>query len=270
MPDTSHDPTDSLYADPHIYDILHSPETASDYQGLRRIAREFTRGASNRQTWLEPACGSARYLRKAAGDGVRVMGFDIDGRMLDYARARLADLGIEAEARLVMASMEDFLGDGPARIPPASCDFAFNLINTFRHLGSEKAALAHLDQMRRALRPGGVYAVGLSRSAYGLEPPTEDIWEADRDGVGVRQIVSYIPPTRGARIERVISHLIITRPGMPDEHRDDTYALRSYNTKQWLALLERAGWKILGSRDEAGDPIEPVEPGYSIDVLSPG
>ncbi len=261
-----------LYADAMIYDILHTPGTASELDALERIAARSVRTSpaqskSDQQSWLEPACGSGRCVRLAASRGTPCVGFDLDEGMIAYANDRLARTDAEVDASAVVADMRTCVDDGA--IPEATFDFAFNTINSFRHLMSDRDAIAHLEQIARALRPGGVYAVGLSTTAFGLEFPSEDVWHAARGSVSITQTVQYIPPTGktgGARAERVLSHLMIERPS-GIEHRDSTYALRAYSLDQWLALIAESPLGLIEVTDDAGHPCDPGESGYRIYIL---
>ena len=78
-----------LYTDPAVYDILHARGTAAEVDGLERMAARVRSGRA-RQTWLEPACGTARYLRLAARRGRRTVGFDLSPVMIATPTARIA------------------------------------------------------------------------------------------------------------------------------------------------------------------------------------
>lgn len=261
------EPEVGLYADPVIYDTLHTPGTAEELDALERIAARTVRTPSSDQRWLEPACGSGRCVRLAAARGTPAIGFDLDADMVAYTNERLARAGLEGIAAAVVADMRTCVDQGP--IEPEAFDFAFNTINSFRHLMNDRDALAHLDQIARALTPGGVYAVGLSTAAYGLEFPIEDVWHAARGTLAITQTVQFIPPTGprgGSRVERVHSHLMIERP-TGSEHRDSTYALRTYSLEQWLELIDQSPLDLIHTTDHAGAPCEPDAPGYRIFVL---
>jgi SAM-dependent methyltransferase len=262
------------YDDPRLYDVLHTPGTAREVDGLELIAARFVRRpARGLGVWLEPACGSGRYLRVAAGRGRRVIGFDQSPAMVAYAVERARRLGLARRSRYFVGDMTDF---GP-RVKAGSVDFAFNPINTLRHLESDGAALAHLRCIKRALKPGGVYAVGLSLCAYGVEVPSEDVWRGSRGGLRVTQTVQYLPSAansgrrgnHGGRFERVISHLEV-RSGSRVWHVDSAYRLRGYNERQWRDLVARAGLRVLGVVDERGRDLPLAEPGYGVFVLGGG
>lgn len=246
-----------------MYDILHAPGTAAEVAGLERTILRWGPPARRALTILEPACGTGRYLRLLARRGHRVIGFDREERMVEYARGRLAAAGADT-ARVFRAEMTEFAKGVRGRV-----DAAFNLINTIRHLPSDRAMLAHLLEIRRVLAPGGVYLVGISLSAYGLEFPSEDVWRGRRGRVDVRQVVQFEPPaTARSRVERVYSHLVIRRGGR-EEHRDAAYSLRCYSERQWRGVLGRAGLSVRAVVDDRGRPIKPTAPGYAVWVLAP-
>lgn len=253
--------TVDAYAHPSLYDVLHTPGTAGEVDLMQRLARRFappTRGA-----WLEPACGTGRYLRVLAGRGLRSVGFDRDASMVAYAREGLRRRGFSRRCRLFEADMADFLDElGRERF-----DVAFNPVNTFRHLLRENEARRHLQQVRDALHPGGIYIVGISLCRYGEEEAIEDVWSARRGACSVRQIVQYIPPDRRGRREGVFSHLAIDRPS-GREHLDAHYELRSYDAAQWEALVRACGLQRRGAIDDLGRDVGDTVVNYQLEVLS--
>jgi len=243
------------------YDILHTPGTAEEVDGLERIAlRHVGTRARRGMRWLEPACGTGRFLRVVAGRGTPIIGIDLNPEMVAYARQRLERLGLGSLASVRQADMTNF------RVRAGSIDFAFNLINTIRHLPSDAAVLAHLACVRRALRPGGVYAVGLNYADPDLDQPCEDVWEARRGGVHVRQVVQFIPPGRGSRTEKAINHLVVTRPSGV-EHFDAPYTLRTHTRRQWERIVARSGFEPVAIVDEYGNQHRPGPNGYGIHIL---
>jgi len=254
-----------FYARPVVYDILHTPGTAAEVDLLDRIHARHGETLRRRPVWLEPACGTGRYLRVAAGRGARVIGFDRSAAMIEYARHRLQRLGLSRRSDLFVADMACFAH----RAGQARVDLAFNLVNTLRHLPSDSALLAHLADVARCLRPGGLYAVGISLSRYDREEPSEDLWEGRRGRCHVRQRVQYLPPGPGksqGRREQVISHLQIERPrGI--ERVDSTYWLRCYDETQWHRLLAGSALQHVVSLDDQGRLRGSRELAYQIELL---
>ncbi len=261
-----------LYADPSVYDILVTPGTAGDLDVLQRVARRWTSasrsgGGARRpraERWLEPACGTGRFLRVAAARGLRVTGFDASPRMIAYARASLERRGLGRRADVFVAGLTDFL----PRAPERAFDFAYVPDNTLRHLPDDRAALAHFAQMARALRRGGVYAVGLSLSRYGEEEPSEDVWTGARGRCRVHELVNYLPPERGSRRERVIIHLMIERP-RGAQHVDAAFDLRCWDERQWDALVRRSALRRVASLDAWGEPLAGRRLPYQLEILAP-
>lgn len=282
-----------FYASPAIYDILHTPGTAGEVAALERLARRFLSpqrapsvsdgSAPNNQrvhprstalTILEPACGTGRYLRVLASHGHAAIGFDRDPGMVDYAAARLAR---HRKAMVFQADMESFAHAGaPHGLAPSSLDLAFTPINSIRHLDSDGAVLAHFGQVARVLKPTGIYAVGISITAYGVEQPSEDIWRGTRGPCRVRQVVQYLPApgSRGPRarpddrLETVISHMTVRTP-RHTRHIDSTYTLRAYDLPQWERLIARSPLEIAAVVDESGRDLTPAPPGYAVFILRP-
>lgn len=261
--------TTDFYADPKVYDILHAPGTTGEVDALERIAAAFSPKALRRgATWLEPACGTARHLRILERRGKKVVGFDLEPAMVEYANSKL-ERRPKAQAPVFGARLDSFLEERPR----LRADFAFNLINTIRHARTDREMLEHLAGVARVLRPGGTYAVGISLSIYGVESPTEDVWSGSRGKTRVTQVVQYLPPGEGAkgkarRDETVISHLSITE-GRKARDLDSTYVLRTYSRSQWKALLAKSAMKVVGVVDQDGEPTEPATLGYAVYVLAP-
>jgi hypothetical protein len=166
--------------------------------------------------------------------------------------------------------MEDFTAAaGRAGIKKNSVDFAFNPVNTIRHLETDRAFVRHFDQMADLLKPGAVYVVGLSLIDYGNLIPEEDLWVTSRGRCQVSQLVNYLPPEPGtatARVETVISHLTVTRP-RGTEHFDDTYGLRTFDKKQWRNLVKRSRLGHAGSFDAFAEFLGNRTLNYQLEVL---
>jgi SAM-dependent methyltransferase len=259
------DETPSFYRDAAIYDILHGHGTAGDVDLVERVADRYAPGAPG--LWLEPACGSGRCLRLAAARGRSVIGFDLEPGMIAYARRRAERLGLADRSTYFVGDMRDFaLGRVPALLRAGSVGVAFNLINTIRHLPDDASMLAHLQQVARVLHRRGVYLVGLSLTAYGLEFPSEDVWSGARGRCRVTQVVNYEPATARQRVERVHSVLTVDRPS-GSEHRVSGFGLRAYSPAQWLGLLARSALEVAAEIDETGASFESAPPGYSLWVL---
>lgn len=265
-----------FYADPVVYDILHQPGTKEEVAYLERIINERLPRTLRNGAVLEPACGTGRVLLALARTRP-VVGFDLSGQMVEYARRRAARTGVAKKCSFFAADMRSFEGLWPDSAPRPVA-LACNLINSIRHLENDRDMLAHFAQVAAVLAPGGVYAVGIHISAYGDEPPTEDVWSGSRGKVRVTQVVNYIPPTNrrteAGRAERVISHMTISGEGgtgkagaKRDRHVDSSYALRAYDLPQWETLIGRSALRIDGITDSSGEDAQPDPMTYRVFLL---
>ena len=256
-----------LYADPMVYDILYTPGTAGEIGAFTQLEMQFApERILKGSLWFEPACGTGRYLRLAQDRGKRIAGFDLDEGQLDYARGRLE----VPPGALFQADMADFSAAArKSGLKPGSVDFAFNPVNSIRHIDSDQAMLAHFEQIADFLKPGAVYVVGLSITDYARLMSEEDLWQTARGRCKVSQLVNYLPPEPGttkARLEQVISHLTVERPNRT-EHFDDIYDLRTYDTKQWRDLIGKSRLNHAGSFDAFARPRAGRVLAYQLEVL---
>lgn len=253
----------SLYADPMLYDILHSPGTAQEVSVLEKVEACYAADSTAAgRLWFEPAAGTGRYLRVADGRGRRVVGFDRDPGQVAYARRRVP--------ASFVADMRDFADEAAKAGYAAECaDFAFQPVNSIRHLQTDADMLDHFAQMARILKPGAVYVVGISLTDYDWLCEDEDLWEGARGRCKVSQLVNYLPPVPGterARSETVISHLTVTRP-RGQEHFDDRYDLRTYDQQQWQDLIRSSALEHAGGFDAFGDRLGDRVLPYQLEVL---
>lgn len=178
-----------------------------------------------------------------------MVGLDLNPRMITFARAMVEQRRLNAH--LSVGDMTQVPTPDPS-IAPCGADFAFCLINSVRHLPTDAAMLAHLRSMFRAVRPGGVYCVGMGLTHYGAEFASEEVFSGSRAGVKVVQLAQFIPPEPGSRFEPIVNHLMVTT-GKREEHLDNSYRLRCYSGAQWAAVLARTDWEVAGVVDEEGN-----------------
>lgn len=223
----------SFYDYPALYDAIHLPDTPAEMAGMLAAARRHRRRLKD---LLEPACGTGRNLRFLRERGLRVAGYDLSVRALAFAKRR----GLSVSR----ASMTNHRAE-------AEFDAAFSLIGTFRHLRTDREALAHLRLTARALRPGGVYVIGLDLVDYDDCPPDEEGWEVLRRGRRLRHLYETIPPDRRSRRELVVNFVTVsTRAG--DRVLQDETRLRAYDLAQWRALIAGSGFRLAGTYDAGG------------------
>jgi SAM-dependent methyltransferase len=279
-----------LYLVPQLYDVVNTPGTASEVTALVRAARlhgalwPVDRGPPKGAEpgggiWLEPACGSGRYLRELLRRGHAVRGYDAGPRMVDYATGRLSRVTLPAVGPrppvhphfLLAVAGFTTPAENLRRLGPA--DVAFCPVNSLRHLRSDPEVLAHLEQIAGLLAPAGVYLVGMDLHHRG-RAIEEDVWRGRRGRLEVTQVVQYLPPRAASRRERVIIEMMADRP-RGREHHSFMYDLRTYTEQQWLALLNRSPLRRLAVCDARGRPVPPAGKraraarlSYQIEVLT--
>ncbi len=277
------DPGGGLYLSPVLYDVVNGPDTAREVTALERAAARFAARSGPGSVWLEPACGTGRYLRGLWRRGRHVAGYDPAAGMRAYATRRLAAMttphaatrrpGAKPPRRAIADAHFTTPAPDVARALGrlAAADVAICPVNSLRHLRDDPAALAHLAQVAALLRPGGVYLVGIDL-LHGDREPEEDVWEAARGPLRVQQVIQYLPPEDRRRREQVVVELVVTRPS-GTAHHGYTYDLRTYTARQWSRLVARSALRRVGVCDAAGREVPAAawdEPRpYQIEVLSP-
>lgn len=219
------------YDTPLYYDIIYDADTRKEADLLEHVfAKHATAGKTRRV--LEPACGSGRLAIEMAKRGWSVSGFDGSAKMLGFARERLAKLKLKA--RLWEDWMQSFEVPEVARYDLAHC-----LINTFRYLLSEQDARSFFQRVTAALRPGGLFVVGLHLTDYDRTTCEHERWVMDRKGVHVVCNTRTWPADRRTRIEKLRTRLAITHKGRT--HRQETvWEYRTYDAAQLKRLLKTA------------------------------
>ena len=122
-----------IYDFPKYYDLLFGADWRAEFDFLKACFRQHALRPVHRP--FEPACGTGRLLAKFAKAGYEVSGNDLNAKAVEFCNARLVRQGFAPTA--VVGDMTDF------RLR-RRVDAAFNTINSFRHLGSERTAEDHL------------------------------------------------------------------------------------------------------------------------------
>ncbi len=213
------------YETPLYYDIIFDADTDHEADFLVSAHERFGRSGGERV--LEPACGSGRLLSALADYGFGVTGFDLSEPMLEFARQRLAADG--HRGTLKQTRMESFRFR-------QKFDLAHCLVSTFKYLLTEAEAVSHLRCMADALKPGGVYVLGLHLTDYAVTKRNRERWVAQRDGVHVTCNIQGWPADRKSRTEQVRSRLVVEREGETKRY-ETCWTFRTYDLKQLKQLL---------------------------------
>ncbi len=250
----------NIYDYPTYYDLIFGADWAAEFKFLEAaFAKHVTpakkKGAkSGKPTQglrlLEPACGTGRLIYRMAKAGYECAGLDLNEKAIDYCNKRLAKNGLPESAWV--ADMTDFKVDRPY-------DAAFNTINSFRHLGTEKLTLAHFRCLGEAIRPGGIYALGFHLTPLVGEATDEERWSARRGHLMINTHMWPRDKDPKNRVERFNLRFDVYRP--TEQLRiDDCLVLRSYTFKQFESMIAKTEhWEIEEAYDFRYDINEPIE-----------
>jgi len=247
----------SWYDYPAYYDVAMMDDTQAEADFVEAVWKKF--GSGPLRTTLEPGCGSGRLVRELAKRGFGLAAFDDNEKAIAYLRARLTEEGTTAE--LFRGNLSRFRVSAPV-------DLAHCFCNTFRHLLTPEHALSHLRSVARALRPGGLYVLGLHIMPIDADPVDSERWTCERDGVKVRTTLTVARTFPRKRLERLRVVMDVDAPNERIRIQSWT-TLRLWNLVEILALLKRVrAFSLVGTYDFLYDVDDPVAlDEYSSDVV---
>ncbi|MHC4401177.1 MAG: class I SAM-dependent methyltransferase [Planctomycetota bacterium] len=217
----------NIYDYPKYYDVLFGSDCQAEYSFLRACFNRHARCEVRRL--FEPACGTGRLLFKLAKAGYEVSGNDLNPKAVQYCNARFTRNGLAPAA--VVGDMADF------RVRRKQ-HAAFNTINSFRHLDSERKAEGHLRCIAGALAKGGIYVLGLHLTPTQGIPCDRESWSARRGHLGIVSEMWSIEVDRRRRQERVGFTLDVHTPTRQFRLADELL-FRTYTVRQFHRLLGR-------------------------------
>jgi len=218
------------YETPTYYDAIFDVDSHVEADFLEQaFAKHAThpRSAKGKRRVLEPACGSGRLLVEMASRGWKTHGFDLEPAMVQFSKDRLAKEGLKA--KVVKGDMANFKTSG-------EFDLAHCLVSTFKYLLTEDDARGHLESIARALRPGGIYALGFHLSWYDFREVTNERWKVEKDGAKIDCTISGWPAEKKLRREKVQARMKVVEDGAV-KRAQTTWWFRSYNARQVRSLI---------------------------------
>jgi len=245
---------DSIYNHPSYYDLIFASDWVAEFKFLEAAFEKHVSkkspGSKKVKRILEPACGTGRLLFRMAKAGYYAAGLDLNEKAVAYCNERLVKHGFQPTA--FVADMCDFQVAKPY-------DAAFNTINSFRHLATEKQAAEHLRAMAAAIRPGGIYALGFHLTPLSGPQTDKESWSARKGNLMINTSMWPRDKDRKKRMERYNLRFDIYRPS-GTKRIDDCLELRSYTSRQFASLLKKVpDWSIEETYDFQYDIDEPIE-----------
>lgn len=220
-------PAGNWYDYPEYYDLAFADDTRGEADFIVAACERFGVGPVRRM--LEPGCGGGRLVVELARRGYHVVGFDNNDKMLAHLQRKIQRGKLSAEA---------FAGDMTDFQLSRQVDAIFNTFNTFRHLTTDDAALAHLRCAHASLRKGGIYVLGFHLLPDDASLECIERWKAKRGKANVSFTLRVVESSRRKRIERLRVSMLVRKPGK--EIRVATeFPLRLYSPKQFSELLSK-------------------------------
>jgi SAM-dependent methyltransferase len=170
---------------------------------------------------LEPACGTGRFLVKLPLYGYHVTGYDNNPKMVDYARQRIADAGLQAMATVMVEDMRSARFD-------TKFDAAINSINSLGYILSDDDILAHFINMAESIKNEGIYIVHLACALDRKGPHDKEGWILKRNRIRVKTVWNIAKEDR----ERKLSYQVCK---MEIEKQDKLIVLEDYHIlRLWI------------------------------------
>ena len=235
------------YDAPGYWDLAFSDETLYEADFIEAAASRYLKTAQPRV--LEIGCGGGRQVVELTKRGHDIVAFDLNESCVAWTQRQLNRRRRAAEI---------FCGDMTCVKLPRPVDLAHCLVNTFRHLLTEKAARQHLECVAESLRPGGIYLLG-----FHLLPPDaaeEDCerWTINHRNTRVTTTIRVLEFSRRTRIETVRFSLKVTTPKKVVRLSTD-HQLRIYRADQFRSLLRSVpAFELLDVFDFCYDINEPL------------
>jgi SAM-dependent methyltransferase len=225
-------PEPDWYSYPQYFEAAFADETPAEAAFLPRAFERYASGRVKRL--LEPGCGGGRLVIEMARRGYDVTGLDNHPQMLEYVRRRIErreGAARRGKSRVVAGDMTEFRFERPF-------DSAFCTFNTFRHLTTEEAAIAHLRCMARAVRTGGIYVLGLHLLPPDASEECIERWRARSGTTPVSYTLRVLQSSRRTRLERMrVTLLARTKRG--DVRAATEFDLRIYTAAQIRSLFKK-------------------------------
>ncbi len=198
---------------------------------------------------LDLACGVGVSAVWLATQNYRVTGIDSSAAMLRHAQAR-AD-----RAQLIVDWQQ---GDiRKLELPADSVELAMCMFDSLNYMRSLRDLEAVFGGLFKVMAPGGMFVFDMS-TIRGLAEKwgtgCHVVYDNEDDlMVLVRSSFNYESLTSTMRVG------IHTANGDAWQRMEEIHVERAYPIQAVVALLERAGWRLIGIYDENFTPSDPVE-----------
>jgi SAM-dependent methyltransferase len=237
------------YDYPQYFDMLFRDETPVEVEFFLQAFERFAKRDVRRV--FEPGCGSGRLVVAMAAKGYDATGLDLSDAMLGYMRRKLRRRGLHATC--IKGDMTHLAFETPF-------DAAFCTYNTFRHLLSEKDALAHLRSMADALATGGIYILGMHLVPEEEYEAVVERFKMTQGGTTLTTTISVPETDEKKRLETLRVKLRAVRKSGETIRIQSEFPLRLYTPTQLKRLFKKVEdqFELVESFDFAYDIDDPL------------
>jgi SAM-dependent methyltransferase len=226
-----------VYARAGYYDIAFSRDISRE---VHFIFGEYARlNGRPLRSLLEIACGPGYHARAFAKEGVETFGLDLRPEMIDFARDRAKEDGVEVQ--WTAADMRGFTLPHPV-------DAIITMYDSLDCLADNDDIVDHFRTVAANLTPGGIYLFELthprdcSMHGYG-----KHVYKGEKNGTKVEIRWAVNDPRHDAftQVAEVETLLCVTEDGKETVYRDR--ARERYLSPQELVALTKltGGLKII-------------------------
>jgi SAM-dependent methyltransferase len=177
---------------------------------------------------LDLCCGHGRHAVALAERDYQITGQDLSAFFLEKAEADAAEAGVEL--RLVHSDMR--------HIPfEDEFDAVINMFSAFGYLESEEEDQKVLNQVRKALKPGGLFLLDTIHQAWVLRNFEPRGWGISRDGTAILE-------ERELNLLTGRNDVTVTLIQPDGTRREYGHAMRIYTAAELVRMLAQAGLEI--------------------------
>ena len=230
---TQHRPAFDWYKTAFRYDYLRVYPHRNDEEARRQVDFLVDRlDVPPSCEVLDLGCGDGRHSLELARRGFRVTGLDLSEELLERARRRTADEGLDIT--YIQGDMRD---------PPAvrAYDLVVNFFTSFGYFREDGENARVLEAISRALRPGASFLMDYLNREYVIST----LVPSDRrtvEGMEVeqRRWITGDPSKAGGHV-RINKQVRIREDGAERSYDE---SVRMYTLVELEALMDRAGLKV--------------------------
>ena len=227
---TQHRPASDWYKTAFRYDYLREYPHRNDEEARRQV--DFLvdiLDVPHSCEVLDLGCGDGRHSLELTRRGFRVTGLDLSEELLERARRRTADEGLDIT--FIRGDMRD---------PPAvhAFDLVVNFFTSFGYFREDGENARVLEAISRTLRPGGRFLMDYLNRAYVIST----LVPSDRrtlEGMEVeqRRWITGNPSEPGGHV-RINKQVRIREDGTERSYDE---SVRMYTLEELEAMMDRAG-----------------------------